>query len=450
VEKVSPKPQAPLGNATGVNFTGGAIFAHALSAGLNLVGVPCQPLGDTDPRTIFGTERVSRWDALSTPPATVWVGDPGSEAFMAVAPGKGYAVRLPASRVITVAGRATPTNVPFGMTLGPSWNLVANPFNAALPFANFRASSPDVASFGQVYDPTSGSYLIVSDVPGVGVARDYLQPWEAMWVQCARRTNLSIPPPVEAATAASAQPQSLVLGERGWVIPIVARAGSRADLTTAVGVSSNGASLVVENAPTMPDTVDAYLVGADGAKLAQSVRPSGAAAAAWDFVVTTDLPNVEVVVSLPDLSAVPNDLSVTLTDLDGGREIYARTMPRYAFRSNAEGVTVRHFRLAVAPQDKQALAVTSVTAQQEGGSVVVTYSVTAACRATVRVMNISGRTVRTLVSGQMAAAGTNVVPWNLRNDAGSLVPSGAYLISVEAVAENGQKVSSICPAQVVR
>ncbi len=439
-----------VGNATGVNFTGGAIFAHALSAGLNLVGVPCQPLGDTDPRTIFGTERVSRWDALATPPATVWAGDPGSDAFMAVAPGKGYAVRVPSARVITVPGRATPTNVPFGMTLGPNWNLVANPFNSACPFANFRASSPDVASYGQVYDPASGSYLIISDVPGVGVARDYLQPWEAMWVSSARRTNISIAPPVGAAAAESAEPQSLALGERGWVIPILAHAGSRADLTTAVGVSSNGTTLIVENAPTMPGTVDAYLVGAAGTRLAQSVQPAAAAATAWDFVVTTDLPSVEVVVSLPDLSAVPKDLSVTLTDVDGGRQVYARTMPRYTFRSNAEGVTVRHFRLTVAPEDKQALALTSVTAQHERGSVVVTYSVTAPCQATIRVLNISGRTVRTLVAGQPAAAGTNVVPWNLRNDAGSLVPSGAYLVSVEVVAENGQKVSNICPVRVVR
>ena len=44
---------------------------------------------------------------------------------------------------------------------------------------------------------------------------------------------------------------------------------------------------------------------------------------------------------------------------------------------------------------------------------------------TLRVMDVSGRTVRTLVTGDIPA-GTRVVPWNLSDDTGKRVDSGIY------------------------
>ena len=40
-------------------------------------------------------------------------------------------------------------------------------------------------------------------------------------------------------------------------------------------------------------------------------------------------------------------------------------------------------------------------------------------------MDVSGRTVRTLVTGDIPA-GTRVVPWNLSDDTGKRVDSGIY------------------------
>ena len=53
------------------------------------------------------------------------------------------------------------------------------------------------------------------------------------------------------------------------------------------------------------------------------------------------------------------------------------------------------------------------------------YSLPRAGFVTLRVMDVSGRTVRTLVTGDIPA-GTRVVPWNLSDDTGKRVDSGIY------------------------
>ena len=436
------------GSATDIDFTGAPVIGLSLAAGINLVSVPVTPASSTAPQAVFGTTEVSRVAGGSS---TMLTPQSGTADFMAVAPGKAYLVQVDSAQQLTVAGAPASATAPFSFTLQQGWNLIGNPWNEKLPFANLTAASSEIAATGQVYDPASGSYVLVSSTAGVGIARTHIRPCEAVWVKAAHAVTISVAPPAfGAAAVAPAAPSKLALGESGWSVPVAVSAGGRADLTTVAGVSSNGASYSVDNAPALPGTVDAYLVGAQGTKLAQSVQPAAAGAAKWDFVVTTDLKNAEIAVSLPDLSAVPNAMTVTLSDLDGGRDVYARTTSRYLFTSGAEGVTVRHFRLTVAAQSQGGLVVTAASAQQEAGRMVLTYSVSSGCQVTARVVNLAGRTVKTLVSDQVVSAGSNAIPWNLRGDTGSLVPAGDYLIRLEAVATNGQRLSTVCPAHVTR
>jgi hypothetical protein len=435
-----------VGDATGVNFTGTPVTAVALAAGINLVSVPYTPSGNTSPSAVFGTAQVSR---VTTDSSTTVA--PASADFLSVAPGKAYLVQVPTARTIRLSGTPAPSDQPFSFSLQAGWNLIGNPWNAPLPFAHLTAASSALATTGQVYNPATGSYLVISDRAGVGVARTTVLPCEAVWVKAAHAVTLAVAPPAVGAAAATAvAPQQLALGDKGWTVPIVVGSGNRADLTTVAGVSSNGAQYAADNAPALPGSVDAYLVSPQGAQLAQLVQPAAAGPTKFNFVVTTDLNKAEIAVSLPDLSSVPNDLTVTLSDLDSGQDVYARTTSRYTFVSSAKGVTVRHFQLTVEPASVGSLVVTAAAAQQQAGGLVVAYSVSGPCQVTARVVNIAGRTIRTLVVAQVVSAGANTIPWNLRNDAGSLVPTGQYLIRLEAVATNGQRVSTICAAQVMR
>ncbi|MCK4323741.1 MAG: right-handed parallel beta-helix repeat-containing protein, partial [Armatimonadetes bacterium] len=53
------------GSSTGVDFVRGSIFTLTLPIGLSLVGVPCTPLGDDSPGSVFGGAQVVRWDPIA-------------------------------------------------------------------------------------------------------------------------------------------------------------------------------------------------------------------------------------------------------------------------------------------------------------------------------------------------------------------------------------------------
>ena len=166
-------------------------------------------------------------------------------------------------------------------------------------------------------------------------------------------------------------------------------------------------------------------------------------------MVSCSVPDVDVNISLPDLSSVPADMQVTLVDEDAGTSIYARTMSGYTYRS-AGAQSTRNFRLVVSPRDVGSLAITMTTASARSGSMVMTYSISKNARVTARVLNIAGRPVRTLCADRMTTAGVQTLNWELNNDAGARVPAGMYLLQVEAVAENGQQARAITQLNVGR
>jgi hypothetical protein len=232
------------------------------------------------------------------------------------------------------------------------------------------------------------------------------------------------------------------LGPDGWWIPISARAGDAWDECCAVGVTSSGTPIMLEKPPALPNAVDVSVMAADGTRLSRAVQVSGLRKHEWDVVVSTDIPNAEVSVSLPDLSRLPHEMTVTLTDLATGKTMYARTMSSYRFQVGPEGGS-RKLRLVVEPRSSAGLVLSSALARSEGARVVVTYSVSAPCRVQARVLNIAGRPVRVLASDSTAVAGVNTLSWDGRNSNGSLAPSGLYLIELEAVAENGQRAKAV-------
>ncbi len=82
------------------------------------------------------------------------------------------------------------------------------------------------------------------------------------------------------------------------------------------------------------------------------------------------------------------------------------------------------------------LTVGSVTAQQVGAGVAVTYSLSAPGTVRAVVLNLAGRTIAEIPAG-VQEAGVQTLHWNGRNAAGSLVPAGVYLVRVEARSEEG-------------
>jgi len=362
------------GSATGVDFVGGSIFTLTVPAGLSLLGVPCTPLGDNSPGSLFGDAAVVRWDPIALQYVASDPGaGPATAEFLGVAPSKGYFVYTSEAQELRIAGEPAGTAAPFaGVGLSPGWNMVANPFCEELPFANFLTHTTNIRPYAFSYDWEANSYRVVIADGAMAVGRTSLLPWEGIWVCAVESGTLTVEPPM--GTSAQAAQRQEEPQHDGWTIPIAARAAGRADLSSLAGVTGTEVSWQIYNPPSVPDSVDVYLVGSGDRPLAHDLRPGTSGSFSWDFVVSTDIRDAEVAVSLPDLSQVPADLSLILEDRDASRTMYARTMTSYAFRSNNYGPTERHFRLSVAPRNDRGLVISTASVHPAGAAVRLAYS----------------------------------------------------------------------------
>ena len=443
LEPATQQVTVPL-SKTGVDFTALVEMTNTFPAGVNFLGVPGVP-ANTDPVAAFGTSFVYRWNPETTPPQyLVGLNNPTSEVFR-VKPGRGYFVRYTAATTVRVPGVPTAAGSSTSIGLTEGWNMIANPFSTPTKFANFVSSVADgIRPFAFVYDNGTGSYKMVSGSASVSADRDTLLGWEGAWVR-AVAGGVSLLVGSSGTSAASLKPAE-VDRNGGWVIPIVVRAGNRADLTSAAGVvpASNG-NHTVENPPTAPATVDLYFTTAAGQRLAHDIR-SQAGAQTYDFVVACAVPDKPVSISLPDLSEVPNNMQVLLVDREAGKTIYARTLSSYTYQSKGDSGE-RKFQLVVSPRTIGALMV-SAAAANRGDSVMLTYSVTKACRMNISVANLAGRQIRQLATGKAVTAGVQTELWNLTSEAGTRVPAGVYLLQMDAVTDSGQHVRGLTQVRV--
>ncbi|MEI6502871.1 MAG: FlgD immunoglobulin-like domain containing protein, partial [Armatimonadota bacterium] len=268
-----------------------------------------------------------------------------------------------------------------------------------------------------------------------------------MWMRALSTQTVPISP-VSSTAAARQEAWTRTAGE--FVIPIVAQAGEYGDGCARVGVlnhaKGNPQAYAIDNPPAGSGYVDVFFTGSDGRVLTCDIRGEAAESQTFSFAVKTDLKNTVVKLSLPDLSQVSRDKAITLVDVATGKRIYARTLNTYAYNSGSG--EARQFRLEIAPAGHGGLALTTSPAEVKGNGVGLTYALSKPASVDVTILNLSGRTVRVVASGQAGVAGANTAAWDLRNQTGSRVPAGRYLIRVQAASDDGQRVTAVAPLNV--
>ncbi len=436
-------------NQTEQDFTAYLELSNSFAAGINLIGVPGEPV-DTNPIAVFGTTSVLRWDPSASPAAYLSATQYGDTNFMQVEPGAGFWVRFGAAANVAFAAEPTAASKTVSFGIGRGWNMIANPYASPTLFGNFQ---PTVAgateAYGYIYNTRTGSYELISSKSAINATRKYLLPWEGAWVLCSSGgTSLTV---TSSATvsAADGDPAQADIGS-GYVIPVVAAANGMTDALGLAGVVPGaGAEHTLANPPAPPAGVDLYFVNDDGATLAREVRGASTGSDTFKFVVNCGVGEADVTVALPDLSSVPARYDVMLTDVEANKTVYARTMQSYVYRAAADN-PVRHFELTVAPKSTASLTVTTASATQAAQGVVISYNVSQACRVNMTVRNMAGRCIKVLSADGTATAGLNSAVWSLRSDSGAMVPSGSYLVQIEATTENGQRAQALTRVNVNR
>lgn len=405
-------------------------FWHAFSvdaARVYSVGIPLD-VDDGRVRTLLGASAVAAYD----PTGPTWVVDTGGATQVPHVIGKGYFAKWGSSGTVTAYMTGTPVNPPQSLAVPGGWNLITDPFLTNLSLAQVTLDGTPLR-FAWWWDGTA--YRLVANVvyPPIG-AETVLRPWIGYWIKSDKLRTVQFgagPSGVEAEPAALG-------GQNAVLIPLVAQAGGVQDAVAVCGVGERAE--VVANPPFAAGSVDLAFV--DGAEpLAIDVR-TGAVTQKWQLLCKTDLPNVQVTISAADLSRVPQDYAVILTDLNSGKKTYLRTSGGYTFVAGPQGAE-RRLTLEIIPRSATTLVTSVAVAQAAAGRVVVTYALTAPASVTAEVMNIAGRTVKRLAVDRAETAGTHTLSWDLTNNAGSVVPRGTYLLSIVARTDDGQQVRAV-------
>jgi len=314
------------------------------------------------------------------------------------------------------------------VSVGPGWNLLANPFAQPLDLQAGLVPEGDGSIHlpGYHWNPERFAYDQVSAAsPGWSfwVLANYegLATFDPTGIQapaqCGEVTSLAVAPEIP---------------DDATCIQLVAEAGGSRDRSVWFGATS-GSRVLTPKPPVAPTAVGAYLDVADGLGYACSIVPRGEGHV-WTLTVSSPAEE-RVTLRIPDTSMLPGTTAVWLTDLASGRKVDLRRAPGYDYTA---GDGQRRFEIELAERDG-VMQVTAVSAQPAAIGAQISFTLSAAGSVTVDVLNIAGRTVKRVVTDRECLAGPQGVLWHGLSDRGTRLPDGAYLVRVTAVGPSGEQ-----------
>ena len=425
----------------------------------------------------FGSYDPLRWRSYRYQPETGGYLEiaPDAVASGALSPEPGRAFWLiakSAHRIDTapVAGRSTPADAPYPITLLPGWNQVGSPFAFRVAWSDVRAEGPSGAVSLEppvAWDEAQGKY---SDTD-VAV----LRPFEGYWIKNSTGGPVTLQiPPIEAAVSPVAVARAEGRLDSGapddslaWRLQIAAACGDVADSRNFAGVAALGGdgddALDRSDPPTAPGTaMSLYFLGdgdggSAGVRRTTDIRPliaTGGEVATqghrWVFDVSRIGEGVQAAEARLDfigLDRVPHDLEVRLIDRTLERTIDLRTQPAYTYVASRREFVTRdgdaRFELLVGtPAFVDAggahTSNTPLRTRLLGSfpnpvvtSSLIRFAIARPGRVTLTVFDFAGRRVRTLADGRRET-GLHELVWRADDDAGRALPPGVYVMRLAA------------------
>ena len=404
-----------------------------------------------------------------------------------IALGEGYFVRLPADFTPALTSGTLAPHAPFDIALPDNdWFILGNPFlgavnvdvnqwqvvigGVATPLANFVGDVNGAVTFyGWTWNSDRNDYDLVCDPNVIPGAVSMLGVGEAMYVRT-RRANVMMRLPVPAAHPQLARKTQRKRNANDWSFRLATTAGGAVDANTYLGVTSqgNGQGVKVEMPPVLlarqgyvetsiiNDATrntsrfigilgkpEQYAIRSETAQRWKAdLRPAAGQREEWTIEVRTDQRNADVTLNWNDLSHVPRQYRLRLTDLTTGEKRAMRTVGGYTFRSNPDGDTVRRFRVELYPASEGSLRVRNLNVvAQNGPGAHVSFMLSQPARVQMTVLSPTGKAVRTLPPME-AKTGLNALVWDGKSQTGAELGRGLYLVLVRAVDEEGQETQA--------
>jgi ligand-binding sensor domain-containing protein len=405
-----------------------------------LISAPLD-LDDKSPRSVLeddlGPYDDTKWRFSELLPNQTYAEFPNTSPMT---PGKAFwLIVKEAGKIIdTGAGKSNLSSKEFSLALHPRWNLIGNPFNFTIPLQNLRLKS------GQALDLVfyNGDWSIPAN----------LQPFEgyAVFNNSLSVDTLWVDPDLSSGTNVTSPDEEAL-----WSIRIQAQCQQARD-------AENFAAVVAKTSrdwderdrlepPAIGECVSVYFphpewatpVGQQLAALYRTdSRPEPADGDIWELEVKTNL-REKVDLTFDGLARVPPEFQVWLVDEALHISQDLRETNHYAV-AGAGAESLKRSKLVVGKRDfagAQLAAVRAIPMRYElsqnfpnpfNPATTIRYGLPRDERVTLKVYNLLGEEIVTLVDHEPRKAGYHVAIWDGRDQRRQTVASGIYFYQLLA------------------
>jgi len=457
--------------------TGTDSVAANFPSGVHFISLPIVPrdLTWTFLLSNNATVNIAAWDPQQGRYETVSV--PSEEPLLAnlqATSGKGFWVKLPSALSVTVKGTVPQRLGINTIRLVTGWNSIGTlgDYNVIWALSNIKVrrgneektlAQAQQAGWIEDYawgweqdknDPNTGRYVLVYDTSIISGVKGQLEPWKGYWVYAHTDCELVLPPPSQSKGRGTRGEGRVVKGS-GWSIRLQASVNGSVG-EAVIGIANGTRGLAVglpPDPPTGSNGVQVILLK-NNLPLAVDVRSDSSRRQEWDVLVrfgTRDggrgtSERKEVTLTFDGIGYAPKDVSAWLVDTVTGKRLYLRTQTSYRFVAQ-EGEFERKFKVIVERGNERPLRVIGLKATpMRGQGVAIEFSLTKPAKVETEVLTLTGRRVAVLDAGSSEGL-THRLVWRGVGIDGQKVGSGAYLVRIKAVDEEGREVQA---ATVVR
>lgn len=449
-----------------------ALPSQSFGTDLQMVSVPYIFTNGT-PATALGLKQYNfdlvRWNPVSQVYEAVTLLNPGEGYWMFNRTGAVLGANLAGASPVNTGGAN------FEAKLKTGWNQIGNPFLYRLRWADVQVVSTDVGNANYLVpltiDAAAAKGLILStlyyydpSIKDYGFAADnstLLVPYQGYWVK-ALQPNVSLlfsPSINRSATINSIPNTAAPINSTNWTIHLKAADTTGLESHTVIGIAPGASDTMdrkdIEAPPAIANRISLRVShpewGRSAGLYAQDIQAGNGGKKQWNLIVSSPKPNTDVVLSWSDVVSIPRNYELYITDTATGTR---RTMRQTStLRVNTGDNATRSLVVSAEPRSTGVFRILSPNIVTNGSRSVnmanITFTTTQEASISVRVINSTGQTVRTIAT-RAAAAQTNTILWDHRDSRGSAVPAGSYRIEIIGTPTEGDSVRVLVPYVVVR
>lgn len=354
-------------------------------------------------------------------------------------PGQAYWIISDQRRTVDFgSGVSMPANEPYEITLQPGWNQIGNPFAFAVDWNDIMAASGEpLVSRPSLYE---GEYL----------SPEGIEPYQGYFVYRFGNTDTTLvfqAPDDTLAAPTLAKPGA----SADWELRISAVCGDARDVHNLLGIHAKARPewdrLDQPEPPVIGDYVSVYFPQQDwqrfGGSYTSDYRGEFGQGQIWEFRVATNIVDESMNMAVSGMESLPADIEVILWDeaLNISRDL--RQAADYAFATGPQGI-IKTLKIIAGTSAFVANAAPGLAIVPEefelaqnfpnpfNPSTSIRFGLPQEEKVTIRIYDILGREVRTLVDDQAYRAGYHIVTWNGRDKLGLPAASGLYIYRISA------------------